>query len=54
MHASFELRQGVWHVMALSKNGVSLNSEKIAPNTPCALKSGDVIELGGRRKLEMG
>ena len=54
VHAAFELRQGVWHVMDLSKTGVSLNGGKIAPNTPCALKAGDVIELGGRRKLEMG
>ena len=53
VHAAFELRQGVWHVMDLSKTGVRVNGKKIAPNIPYALKSGDVIELGGRRKLEM-
>ena len=36
------------------ESGVSVNGGKIAPNAPCALKSGDVIELGGRRKLELG
>lgn len=53
VHASFELRQGVWYVIDLSKSGTWVNGEKIVPGAPHQLKCGDVVDLGGRRKLEL-
>lgn len=53
VHAAFELRQGVWYVIDYSKAGTWVNSERISANIPHSLGSGDVIDFGGRRKLEL-
>lgn len=53
IHAIFELRQGTWHVLDSSKVGVWINTQKIAPNTPVAVKAGDCIDLGRRRMLRI-
>lgn len=54
VHAVFELRQGVWHVMDMSKSGVWVNGQKIAGGVPTAVRAGDSVELGQRRKLKIG
>lgn len=53
VHACFELRQEVWHVLDQSKTGVWLNGQRIAPNVPTAVKAGDLIDLGRRRALRV-
>lgn len=53
VHASFELREGRWMVMDLSKTGVWINGTRIPANAPQPVKQGDVIDLGQRRKLEL-
>ena len=53
IHASFELREGRWTVMDLSKSGVWVNGIRIPANTPQPVKQGDVIDLGQRRKLQL-
>ncbi len=51
IHAVFELRQGVWHVMDLSKSGVWINGERVSPNAANRLQHNDVIDFGGRHSL---
>lgn len=53
VHAVFELRQGVWHVMDQSRSGVWINGNRIAANTPTAVHPGDRVELGQRRTLRI-
>ena len=53
IHAVFELRQNIWHVVDMSKTGIRLNGEKIPSGIPKALKAGDEVELGQRRKLRI-
>lgn len=53
VHASFELRQGMWYVFDLSKAGTWVNGERIPSGAPHKLQSGDIIDLAGRRKFEL-
>lgn len=51
VHATFELRMGIWHVIDQSKAGLWLNGQKLIPNVPTAIKQNDTIDLGQKRKL---
>lgn len=53
VHASFELRQGKWHVMDLSKAGTWLNEQRLKQNVPTEIKKGDIINLGNTRMLHV-
>ena len=53
VHALFELRQGKWHVMDLSKAGTWLNEQRLKQNVPAEIKKGDIINLGNTRMLHV-
>jgi len=53
VHAAFELRQGNWFVIDLSKTGVWLNGERIPALVPRPIVPGDVIDLAQKQKFQM-
>lgn len=54
IHAMFELRQGAWFVTDLSKTGTFVNGERLAPNVPRELHTGDTVSFAGRAEYTVG
>lgn len=53
VHAAFELREGRWHVISLSKLGVWVNGEKIPETSPRPLTPGDIVDLAQKQRYEV-
>lgn len=50
IHAAFELREGQWYVIDMSKGGTSLNGAKLPSGAPQLLHSGDTIDFAGKKQ----
>ena len=51
VHVAFELREGKWHVINMSKNGTWISDRKLMPNVPTPIEPGDEVSIAGRKKI---